>query len=50
LTPSGTFDERPAYDPEMLHPAAATTAALLLGRLLVTAGMLLVAALAVRRR
>jgi hypothetical protein len=34
----------------MLHPAAATTVALLLGRLLVTGAMLVLAALAVRRR
>jgi hypothetical protein len=34
----------------MLHPAAASTAALLLGRVLVAGAMLLLAALAVRRR
>ena len=34
----------------MLHPAAVSTAALLLGRALVTGALLVVAALAVRRR
>jgi hypothetical protein len=34
----------------MLHPAAASTAALLLGRALLTGALLVVAALAVRRR
>jgi hypothetical protein len=34
----------------MLHPAAASTAVLLLGRVLVAGAMLLLAALAVRRR
>jgi hypothetical protein len=34
----------------MLHPAAVSTAALLLGRVLVTGALLVVAALAVRRR
>jgi hypothetical protein len=46
----GTFPARPAYDRTMLHPAAAPTAALLLGRLVVTGAMLLLAAVAVRRR
>ena len=48
--PSRTFRGGAAYDPKMLHPAAVSTAALLLGRALLTGALLVVAALAVRRR
>ena len=48
--PSRTSSARAAYDPTMIHPAAIPTAALLLGRTLVTGALLVVAALAVRRR
>ena len=41
---------RAAYDPGMLHPAALSTAALFLGRALLIGALLVVAALAARRR
>jgi len=41
---------RAAYDPGMLHPAALSTAALFLGRDLLIGALLVVAALAARRR